>query len=174
MPEASPAAVAVGLPGGLSYCFDAGTRRLLYAWRGEFLDLEEALYRKTGKDGHTLTARILGSPFFRSTRFPFRRAGSEQRPETRFAGFRMREEVPEFQYEADGATVYERILPIDGADGFRWEFRIEGVRAPLHFDAGIEGPVHITASRGAAGEGRVRIAVVGDTEFEIQVRRREE
>ena len=169
MPEATPAAIAVGLPGGLSYCFDAGSHRLLYVWRGEFLDLEETLRRKTGDDGYTLTPQIPGRRFFRSTRFPFRLADSERLPETRFEGYRMRDDVPEFHYSVAGAEVYERIRPTGAADGFRWEFRIERVQVPLRFDAGVEGPVRVTASRGTVEKESIRIPIDGDIRFEILV-----
>ena len=165
-----PAAIAVGLTGGLSYCFDAGSQRLLYAWSGEFLDLEETLHKKAGDDGYTLTPRIPGTRFFRSTRFPFRLADSGRLPETRFQGYRIRDGVPEFHYSVAGAEVYERIRRNETDDGFRWEFRIERVQAPLRFDAVVEGPVRITASQGTVEEGDVRIPIGGDTRFEIVVR----
>ena len=38
MPDASPAAIAVALPHGVSYCWDAGTCHLRYAWIGGFVD----------------------------------------------------------------------------------------------------------------------------------------
>ena len=171
MPEATPAAIAVGLPGGHSYCFDAGSRRLLYAWRGGFLDLEATLQKKTGDDGFTLTPQIPGTRFFRSTRFPFRLADSGHLPETRFKGYRLRDGVPEFHYSVGGAEIFERILPSATDDGLRWEFRVERVQVPLGFDAGVEGPVRITASRGTVKEGRVRIPIGGDIRFEIVVRK---
>ena len=34
MPGSSPAAIAVALPGGHAYCWDAGNCRLRYAWQG--------------------------------------------------------------------------------------------------------------------------------------------
>lgn len=169
MPEATPAAIAVGLPGGLSYCFDAGSRRLLYAWRGGFLDLEATLQKKTGDDGFTLTPQIPGTRFFRSPRFPFRLADSGRLPETRFKGYRLRDGVPEFHYSVGGAEVFERIRPGAADDGLRWEFRIEGVQVPLRFDAGVEGPVRISASRGAVEQGNVRIHIDADARFEILV-----
>ncbi len=169
MPEATPAAIAVGLPGGLSYCFDAGSRRLLYAWRGGFLNLEATLQKKTGDDGFTLTPQIPGTRFFRSTRFPFRLADSGRLPETRFKGYRLRDGVPEFHYSVGGAEVFERIRPGATEDGLRWEFRIEGVQVPLRFDAGVEGPVRIAASRGIVEQENVRIPIDGDVRFEILV-----
>ena len=169
MPEATPAAIAVGLPGGFSYCFDAGSRRLLYAWRGGFLDLEATLQKKTGDDGFTLTPQIPGTRIFRSTRFPFRLADSGRLPESRFKGYRLRDGVPEFHYSVGGAEVFEIIRPKATGDGLRWEFRIERVRDPLRFDVGVEGPVRISASRGAVENGNVRIRIDADSQFEILV-----
>ena len=38
LPDASPAAIAVALPGDLSFCFDASECRLRYVWKGGFID----------------------------------------------------------------------------------------------------------------------------------------
>ncbi|MCD8535592.1 MAG: hypothetical protein LR011_12735 [Verrucomicrobia bacterium] len=38
MPDAGPAAIAVALPGDLSYCWDAGACQLRYVWKGQFID----------------------------------------------------------------------------------------------------------------------------------------
>src|SRR5262249_29251633 len=72
MPESTPAAIAVGLPGKLSYCFDAGESRLRYAWRGGFIDLSETLTKKTEANHLTPTAKLVGDVFYRSDGFPFR------------------------------------------------------------------------------------------------------
>ena len=41
MPAAGPAAIAVALPNGQNYCWDAGACRLRYAWPGDFIDAEK-------------------------------------------------------------------------------------------------------------------------------------
>jgi hypothetical protein len=109
MPEATPAAIAVGLPGGLSYCFDAGTSQLLYAWRGGFLDLSGTLLRKTDEKKLTPTAGIVGTVFWRAAG---KAAGARQ-----FKGYRLVGGVPEFRYLVDGVEVRETLTP--EGDGIR-------------------------------------------------------
>jgi len=115
MPEATPAAIAVGLPGGLSYCFDAGKSQLLYAWRGGFLDLSGTLLRKTDEKKLTPTAALVGTVFWRA---PVE-GGSRK-----FKGYRLVGGVPEFRYLVDGVEVREILEPVDG--GIRRRRTTEG------------------------------------------------
>src|SRR5690606_9142024 len=58
--NAGPAAIAVRLTDDLSYCWDAGTCRLRYAWEGDFIDMS-ALWA-----GHRqAVAKVLGTVFYR-------------------------------------------------------------------------------------------------------------
>ena len=141
MPEATPAAIAVGLPGGISYCFDAGESRLRYAWRGGFIDMARTLLTKKNRETNlTETAEILGKIFFREGAYPIRSADRERIPQRKFRGYRLVESMPEFRYDVDGVRVYERILPIEG--GLARHFRLEGVEQPMWFvpaeDDGVE------------------------------------
>ena len=102
MPEATPAAIAVGLPGGLSYCFDAGQSKLLYAWRGGFVDMTGTLLRKTDAKKLTPTAALIGSIFWRADK----EAGLRK-----FKGYRLVNGVPEFRYFVDGVEVREMLTP---------------------------------------------------------------
>ncbi len=134
MPEATPAAIAVGLPGGVSYCFDAGAVRLRYAWLGGFVDLSPVLHHKKNKEtNRTETARIVGDVFFREGPYPFRVGHREQIPQRRFRGYRLLDSVPEFHYEVDGVEIRELIQPIAG--GIVRRFRIARVSEPMWFVA---------------------------------------
>ena len=132
MPEATPAAIAVGLPGGISFCFDAGESRLRYAWRGGFIDLSRTLLSKKNRETNlTQTAEIIGEIFFREGVYPIRSADRERIPQRKFRGYRLIESIPEFRYDVDGVRVYERIIPIEG--GFARHFRLDGVEQPMWF-----------------------------------------
>jgi mono/diheme cytochrome c family protein len=61
MPDASPRAVAVGYPGGVSTVFDAVTCRLCYAWSGNFLDVSPVWGDRGGSPAH-----VLGEAFWRA------------------------------------------------------------------------------------------------------------
>ena len=139
MPEATPAAIAVGLPGGISYCFDAGESRLRYAWRGGFVDMSRTLLSKKNRETNlTETAEIVGEIFFREGPYPLRMSDRERIPQRRFRGYRLIDSIPEFHYEVDGGSVYERIVPIER--GFARHFRLVGVEQPMWFvPAEVEG-----------------------------------
>jgi cytochrome c551/c552 len=139
MPEATPAAIAVGLPGGLSYCFDAGESRLRYAWRGGFLDLTETLRKKTDENRLTPTAKLVGEVFYRSDGFPFRVGHPEQMPTRQFRGYRLVNGYPEFRYELDGMEVNERIDAGGDAGGLIRHFRFARVERPIWFVDGATG-----------------------------------
>ena len=120
MPDASPAAIAVRLPQSLSYCWDAGTCRLRYAWEGEFLD-NTAIW-KGHKDAY---AKILGTVFFHDkTAFPLQINTPGSIPVVKFKGYRLIDRYPEFHYLIDGIDVYELIRSKSDGSGLIRTFRI--------------------------------------------------
>jgi cbb3-type cytochrome oxidase cytochrome c subunit/cytochrome c553 len=132
MPEATPAAIAVGLPGGrLSYCFDAGESRLRYAWQGGFLDLSGTLLRKTDRNRLTPTAELMGQVFYREAAFPIRIGAVDHIPQRRFRGYRIVDAVPEFHYQIGAMQVYEKLV----ADGvaIRRTLRLKPVSGNVWF-----------------------------------------
>lgn len=163
MPEATPAAIAVGLPGGISYCFDAGESRLRYAWRGGFVDLTPTLLTKKNRETNlTETARIVGDIFFREGRYPLRVGEEERIPQRRFLGYRLVDSVPEFHYLVDGVSVHERITP--ASKGIVRRFRLEDVEQPMRFVPAASAGVEIRSTL----EG-FEIPPAGTVEFEVTV-----
>ena len=125
MPEATPAAIAVGLPGGVSYCFDAGESRLRYAWLGGFLDTTGTLTEKRDPaTQRTRTPDLIGDIFYRTVEHPLRVGSPESLAATRFRGYRLVDGHPEFHYEIGGVAVYERITATEAKDGIRREFHL--------------------------------------------------
>jgi mono/diheme cytochrome c family protein len=133
MPEATPAAIAVGLPGGVSYCFDAGESRLRYAWRGGFLDLTATLTRKTDANRLTPTAKLIGEVFYRSEAFPWRVGGPDRVPQARFRGYQLVGGYPQFHYQVAGVDVYERIVPTSDKKSLTRDFRLPRVDQEVWF-----------------------------------------
>ena len=133
MPEATPAAIAVGLPGGISYCFDAGESRLRYAWKGGFLDLSGVLHRKVDSNRLTPTGKLIGEIFYRGEEFPLRIGEADRIPQRRFRGWRLVEGVPQFHYQIDGIDVHERIVASPDGQGITRQFRISRVEGPMWF-----------------------------------------
>ena len=68
MENASPASIAVHLPNQLSYCWDAATCELRYAWTGEFVD-----NARLWKGKPNAVAKVMGEKFYEiKTRQPLR------------------------------------------------------------------------------------------------------
>lgn len=133
MPGATPAAIAVGLPGGLSYCFDAGQSRLLYAWRGGFLDMTGTLLRKTDAKKLTPTAGLVGTVFWRAGEDHPVLVGLDKRtPQRRFKGYRLVNGVPEFRYLLDEMDVRETLLR--EKDSLRRRLTFDHVDGPVYFE----------------------------------------
>ncbi len=62
MPDASTRSIAVGLPGGVSYVFDAGRGRFAYAWTGDFLDVRPVWTNRGGDPAIPLGPRFWQAP----------------------------------------------------------------------------------------------------------------
>ena len=171
MPEASPAPIAVGMPGGVSYCFDTVSCRVRYAWRGEFLDTSPTVLRKTEPGTkRSSVATILGEIFYSSDNFPLRVGAFDGVPECDYRGYRMVDGYPELHYRLDGVDVYERIVGAPDDNGFVREFRVPDVAQPMWFVVEEPEGVEVTSTLGAARGGRLEIPQVSDVDFTVTVR----
>jgi len=108
LPGACSRAIAVGLPGGISYGFDATECRLLGFWSAGFLDMEKSW---TGFGGWY--ASVLGETVYQApAHFPLRIGSSDKldkKPTVQFKGYRLVQGQPEFRYQLDGHAVTHRI-----------------------------------------------------------------
>ncbi len=100
--------VAVGLPGGINYAFDATHCAPVYFWRGEFLDLSGEILGRGGKAGKILgTKQSLGIG-----QVPLRIGAADVEPESiRFRGYRRAADsgAPTFLFEVDGVVVEQQV-----------------------------------------------------------------
>jgi cytochrome c2 len=168
MPEATPASIAVGLPGGVSYCFDAGESRLRYAWLGGYIDMTGTLYEKRDRKTRlTRTADILGEIFYRPRQFPLRVGNADLIPQRRFKGYRLVEGHPEFHYQLNGIDVLETVRATEQKDGIIRQFRISRVERPTWFLPGDTEGVAVTSSLGSVEGGRLPIPAGTDVRFHV-------
>ncbi len=168
LPGATAAAIAVGLPKqakqpAVSFCFDAAPCRLVYAWRGGFLDLSGSLAKKQD------LPKLLGEIFFRSESLPFRFERPEHVPEARFRGYRIVDGYPEFHYELDGVRIFERVVPLRNAVGFAREFRVIGLDRPAWFAAPPQSGVTTTSTAGRFEDGLLRLSPQRELRFDVRV-----
>lgn len=158
MPESSPRSIAVGLPGGVSYCFDAESCRLRYAWNGGFLNM-----KPTWEGRGAAPPALTGEKFFIGpASMPLRLGDRTSAPTAKFLGYALVNGLPEFQFKVDGIAVKERIESTrDG--GLRCAFELsenakeiwfhvpEGARvsaADRDLEANLEGWAKIPRGRG--------------------------
>lgn len=164
MEDAGPAAIAVRLPKDLSYCWDAGTCRLRYAWSGGFVD--NTLVWK----GHTdANAKILGTVFYRDqTGYPLRIGTREGNPEVEYKGYRLINRYPEFHYTVDGKDVYELILPKEDGNGLKRSFRIPEAGGPVWFLTNQDdGSAEYEVSAGTMENGILKLSAEQAREFSV-------
>ncbi|QNN21647.1 hypothetical protein HED60_04950 [Planctomycetales bacterium ZRK34] len=132
MRDCGPAAIAVDLGGGHSYCFDAGACRLRYAWTGGFIDTRRHL---TG-NGDAF-AEAIGRIWYRSgDDFPLRISTDDRAPQVEFLGYRLLHRVPEFAYRVDGVEVHERITKSPEGQGLMQHFEIAPTKQPVRYVVG--------------------------------------
>ncbi|SDJ80550.1 Azurin [Catalinimonas alkaloidigena] len=153
MPECSPAAIAVGLPGDLSYCWDAGQCRLRYAWAGGFVDNTEHW-----KGNGNAFSKVIGTIYYRDcTPYPWDMGQTDSVPQTQFKGYRLVERYPEFNYTVEGVEVHERIYPLTDSVGLRREFRFGPTSAPFYLATTPNDGVVYRASTGTWEGARLKL-----------------
>lgn len=153
LPDASPAAIAVNLPHNLSYCWDAGTCRLRYAWQGGFLDNTDIW-----KGHHDAYGVIMGTVFFRDkTDYPLQVDKPGNIPVVAFKGYQLIERYPEFHYTINGIAVYELIRPKEDGTGLTRSFRIPETDRTIWFIADPADGVSYESSAGKWINGKLSI-----------------
>ncbi|GAB5404693.1 MAG: c-type cytochrome [Aureliella sp.] len=143
MPVAGTHAVAVGMPQGVHYAFDAEQVRLALAWRGRFLDAQGTWFIRFAPP-----AKPLASPIEFPEGDTLSVLGSENAvPE--FGGYRLDTEgVPSFLYRIGGLEVEDRIEPDDNGKLSRtWHLSNHG-QTPLRVEFSPLGNASVTALGG--------------------------
>jgi azurin len=162
MPDAGPAAIAVSLPNQLSYCWDAGSCRLRYAWQGEFLDPQNYFDKKAEKH-----AKVLGTVFYRDkTTYPLR-FSADKNPVVDFKGYKLIDRYPEFHYTIDGRDVYELIKPKEDGSGLIRSFKVPEATRPLYFVFDNSDGAAYTTSKGKITGNQIKLTADDAHEFVI-------
>lgn len=134
LPESSPRSIAVGLPGGVSYCFDAESCRLRYAWSGGFLNM------KPTWDGRGAAPPGLGGEkfFIAPDAMPLRIGTRTSDSSAKFLGYALVNRLPEFRFMVDGVVVKERIKDTpDGGLRCAFELGEKGEEIWFHAPKGV-------------------------------------
>lgn len=161
---ASPAAIVVRLPWELSYCWDAGTCKLRFAWKGGFVD-NTGLWK-----GHSdASAKILGDVFFRDNiDYPIRLGENVPLRWIQFKGYRLVDKYPEFHYRIDGIDIYELVHAKEDGTGLVRQFRIPSAPGPVWFYINHQDDaVGYEFSSGISEDGRQKFTPAEAKEFSV-------
>ena len=160
--------IAVGLPGGVNYLFDAEKLMVRFGWVGAFLNV--APDRK-GRGGGT--CRILGEKFeVGSQEFPLRIGNPDKEPQVRFGGY-SRLGNPAFLYEVDGAQVSQTVTGRPGVKALTYGFRVKNASADVFLllkGGGLN--VSSTAGKWSANTGVLRVPKKQAKEFFVSLERK--
>jgi azurin len=163
LPDTGPDAFAVRLSNNLSYCWDAATCRLRYAWQGEFLD-----YTGFWKSYKMYPIKIMGTIFYRDkTAFPLHIGQPEKNTVVHFKGYKLINRYPEFHYTINGTDVYELINAKPDGSGLLRTFKIPKAIKSVWFIYGTGDGVSYTCSKGQMINGKLELSAEEADEFTI-------
>lgn len=165
----SPAAIAVSLSADLSYCWDAGTCKLRFAWKGGFLDNSE-LWKGKGD----ASAKVVGNVFFRDkTQFPLTINADNFNPIIDYKGYKLINRYPEFHYTVNGIDVYELIMPNVDGSGLIRTFRIPNAKTTVWFNTDPFDGVSYSSSVGFWEGNRLKLNPMEAKKFSMTMRLKE-
>ena len=148
-------AIAVNHGKEFSYVWDSTECRLMYAWRGGFMDMNWYWGKEPGSGRPKVyIPRLIGAVVYRATgRSPI--TGDAGEP-PRFGGYRMVENTPEFWYRVGRSTVRERVVP-QVAGGFEIRVAVEGASREWKVQPADREFVRVLKHEAGQGELRVQI-----------------
>jgi hypothetical protein len=122
--DASPSSFAIGLPGGVNFCFDPVRGGVNYVWKGGFVDLAPA---RPGPGKFISAVKLLGPVVYQESGVaPLRRGDPARAPTVEFTGYSLRDDAIEFRYNVDGTAVREELRANTDGSALIRRFHVEG------------------------------------------------
>ena len=154
MPNSGPASIAVSLPGGHSYCWDAGAGYLRYFWKGSLIP--GAHFTSNGKALPTLSSKA----YYRADSQPFLIKGGFN-----FLSYEIDDQgIPEFSYQLGDYEIKERLEYRD--DKIFWQYQVKGDKALFYQLPKIKGYT-VSVDRGTVVDGKVKLSAIEMKYFSI-------
>jgi azurin len=164
---ASARTIAVGLPGGMNYAFDAARCAVQFGWAGAFLDVSPDRDGRGGRPCKTLGLRFgVGD-----AGFPLRAADRSERA-ARFRGYRIKG-TPTFELEWGGRPLTWSIAPAPSGVGLTYTFSFERpLDEPLLFAINPKG-LALSSPLGEVRDGHLEVPAATQG-FQVTVRNQED
>ena len=157
--------IAVGLPGGFNYLFDAEKLMVRMGWTGPFLNVGRDRRSRGGGP-----CSILGEKFaVGSSEFPLRIGNPNEIPSVRFRGY-SRIGNPQFMYEVDGVKVRQTATGNPEGKGLTYGFEVNEAPKDVYFKLNPKGlRVSTTVGDWKPDLGLIQIPAENADEFFISV-----
>ncbi len=161
--------IAVGLPGGINYLFDAEACYVRFGWAGMFLDNGPNVGVNEGDRGGGWS-KILGEKFeLGDSGFPISVGQRDARQVVKFAGYRVRgKDAPQFYFTIDGKRVTQTIRPAANGLGLHYEFEFETSPGKVFFYASPHF-LQLTSSAGKWESGRLEVPAEQAKKFSVTI-----
>lgn len=157
--------IAVGLPGGFNYLFDAEKLMVRTGWTGPFLNVGRDRRSRGGGP-----CSILGKQFeVGSSELPLRIGNPDEVPSVLFCGY-SRLGNPKFIYEVDGVKVRQTATGNPDGRGLTYGFEVTDAPREVYFKLNPDGlNISTTAGEWIPDRGLIRIPAEEADEFFISV-----
>ncbi len=159
-------AICVGLPNGVSYCFDADTCQLVYVWTGGYLDMTPHW-----KNQSLHPVPIVGDSFFLFAEEEGLRIGDHA---PIFRGYELVNGVPKFEFTI-GKTSVQLLVESSTPAELKLSYTVGAHQKPVTFIApSRKGAVAIGASAGTWNKERLTLPAKGKTAFVLTLTKGEQ
>ena len=159
--EKIPYGVAVSLPGGVNYAFDAKNCFLRAAWNGKFIN---TIKDWNGRGGEG--SKIIGSIYFTSKSNPIYIEGGSS--ETRFLGFRMVDSHPQFMYRIGNAEIKLLVRANKEGSGIIESYEISGAEGAVTYKNTYS---KVKSSTASFKDGSLTVPKSSTVKFDVEIAR---
>lgn len=163
--------IAVGLPGGINYLFDADACYVRFGWTGMFLDVGPNVGVNEGDRGGGWS-KVLGEKFeLGDSGFPISVGERDAKQVVKFAGYRVRgKEAPQFFFTIDGKRVTQTIRAATTGVGLQYNFEFETAPGQVFFYASPHF-LQLSSSAGKWESGRLEVPADQAKKFTVTILR---
>ena len=156
--------IAVGLPGGFNYLFDAENLHVRTGWIGGFINVNRD---RRGRGGGLCS--IIGEQFTSGSEpFPIRISDPDNVPKTKFLGY-SRSGNPTFHYEVDGVKIEQSTTGYPSSKGLTYAFKVAKQKEDIFFLFDPEKVQLASSTTGQLEKGRLKVQAKNADNFLVSI-----
>jgi azurin len=153
--------IAVGMPGDISYAFDAQTCVLRAAWTGGYIDVKSDW---SGRGGNG--SKALGNVFYKTDALPFAIDGLAD-SSAKYRGYRLVDGYPVFLYTLGGSVKVEHAVKPGANGGIAQSFKVSNAPGAVTYKHSGGGTA--SSDAGAFANGSLTLKKQSTITFNVEV-----